>query len=308
MDKNKFLPVRIVCGVLFCIFSLIYFGVYQAEIMAVAQRMASGGKTHYDPVIGAILTTLVLQLLQIGLYKATQLYKRYFGLTYVPSFVVICFLSMGYDGHIGYWAWLAPLILIVWGVAVWVCRAGQSIEERYTTTGISSKVMMINLVSLFIMMLTVCLIGSKTEQQYDKAHTERVITDNVRAFTAQRDTITNPNQKEADQTLIRLLMEKKLHEFVRTLPRYYDVSEPIPHAYAEALVLNMSLTRHPQVYWKGSFDGEKVDKTFKEFVHDRSVLTDMQTKKAPSECYPLYEAFREKYRDTYWYYYALIEN
>ena len=308
MDKGFYLPIRIACGIIFCIFSLVYFYVYQAEVMAVAQRMASEGKTYYEPITGALLITLVLQLLQMVVYSITQIYKRFYSLTYVPSFLAMLFLVSIFDGDIWYWVWLAPLVLLIWGGVTWTCRLNQPLESKDLTFGFSSGVMLSNLTIMVVMMIAVSIIGSKTEKQYELAHIECVMTDNIRAFTAQRDTIINPNQKAADHLLSQLLIQKRLHEFVHTLPRYYDVTEPIPHIYAEALVLNMSLTRHPQVFWKGTYQGERIDSVFQVFQQRNKEINELKTKKAPQEYAALYEAFRKKYRDTYWYYYTLIDN
>lgn len=305
MDKGFYLPIRIACAVLFCLFSLVYFYVYQADVMAVAQRVASGGKTHYEPVAGALLITVALQLLQWAVYGLTRLYKRYHALTYVPSFLAMLFLVSIPDGHLRHWLWVAPLMLVVWGVTVWVRHGRQAIEEKEPSAGLASRAMLRNLLMLLLMMVAVAWIGGKTEAEYQTAHTERVLTDNVRAFTAQRDTITNPRQKEADSELIALLMQKRVHEFVRLLPRYYDVSQPLPRCYAEALVLNMSLTHHPQVFWRGSYDGQPLQETFQDFQREQAAVEQAQKEQAPSQAFQLYEAFRKKYRDTYWYFFNL---
>ena len=303
MNKQMYTPIRIVCGTLFCLFSLIYFSVYQADIMAVAQRAASEGKTHYQPYVSALVITLVLQLLQKGVYRLTNLYKRFYFLTYVPSLMAMVFLSSLVEADTTYWWWMMPLLLALWGVAVWLCRMGQAIEGKDGAGVLSSNVMLTNVASLVFLLFLTAWIGDKPEGQYQQAHTETVIADNVRTFTAQRDTITNPNQWLADNTLIGLLMEKRVKEFVRLVPRYYDVSQPIPRIYAEALVLNMSMTSRPQVYWRGKYNGKSVNDDFREFTKWRKQLADAKTKKAPSEYNALHEAFRKRYRDTYWYYF-----
>ena len=303
MHKNIYFPIRLVCGIIFCLFSLIYFGLYQAEVMAAVQRIASEGRTHYYPVLGALIITFVLQLLQWMLYRITNLYKRFHFITNVPSFVVLFYLVSILEGNNSYWIWLAPLILIIWIITVMFCRNLQVLEDKDKSSWFSSHTMLFNLVAMLLLMFATATITGVTEDQYEKCHTEWVLTQNVYSFTAQRDTIIHTNQKDIDNHLMQLLMEKRLHDFVRTLPRYYDVTQPIPRSYAEALVLNMSLTKHPQVYWEGRYEGQSLNAEYKNFVHSSDILKEIKAKKAPSEYYPLYETFRNKYRDTYWFYY-----
>lgn len=303
MDKNLYSPIRLVCTVVFCLFSLIYFYVYQADVMAVAQRVASKGKTHYEPFIGAILITVALQMLQSVVYMLTRLYRSFYVLTYIPSFLAMLFLISIADGHVVRWGWIAPLVLLLWGLLMWYLHGRQMFEGKETSSILLSGTMANNLLQMALMMFAVSWIGGRSEASFQQAHAERVLQDNVRAFTSMRDTITNPQQRDVDQYLIQLLMQKQVRAFVRQLPRYYDVSQPLPRCYAEALVLNMSLTHHPQVYWRGSYDGERLDSTFQYFLQQRQTVRQAQKEKAPSQSYPLYETFCKQYRDTYWYYY-----
>ena len=49
--------------------------------MTVTQHLASGGQTFYNPLLGAILITIVLKLLQIGVSSLIRLTKRGYALT-----------------------------------------------------------------------------------------------------------------------------------------------------------------------------------------------------------------------------------
>ena len=60
MDKALTFPMRLLCAIVFCTFSFCYLYFYQADILAVEQHLLSGGKTHYDRTIGAVLITVAL--------------------------------------------------------------------------------------------------------------------------------------------------------------------------------------------------------------------------------------------------------
>lgn len=93
MDKALTFPMRLLCAIVFCTFTFCYLYFYQADIMVVAQHIASGGKTHYVPLTGAVLITVALLLIQILVYAITGLYKRMHALTYFPSALLLLFLT-----------------------------------------------------------------------------------------------------------------------------------------------------------------------------------------------------------------------
>ena len=55
-SKEKY--TQIACIVAFCVFSFVYLYFYQQDVLAAAQHVLSGGKTHYDRTVGAVLITL----------------------------------------------------------------------------------------------------------------------------------------------------------------------------------------------------------------------------------------------------------
>ena len=81
--------MRVTCAIFFLLFTIVYLYCYQADILAVAQHVLSHGATHYNPVIGTFIITLVLWLIQFGIYKFTGLCRRGHALTYVPSLLLL---------------------------------------------------------------------------------------------------------------------------------------------------------------------------------------------------------------------------
>ena len=125
--ESKFM--RAICTVLFCSFSFCYLFFYQADVMTVVQHLASGRQTFYDPLLGAVLITLTLKLLQVGVNSLSKIHKRGFGLTYFPSFLILTIISdlqpTVNSVTFGNWLWVAPLLLFVYAfvmVAVKLCE------------------------------------------------------------------------------------------------------------------------------------------------------------------------------------------
>ena len=86
MSEQKF--IHIVCSVLFFLFTFSYLFFFQADVMTVTQHLASVGQTFYNPLLGAILITIVLKLLQIGVSSLVRLTKRGYALNLFPFFSV----------------------------------------------------------------------------------------------------------------------------------------------------------------------------------------------------------------------------
>ena len=60
--------------------SCIYLAFYQADVLAVAQHVFSGGLTNYSYTLAPLLITLVLYLLQVGVYAIKNVKQRIKGI------------------------------------------------------------------------------------------------------------------------------------------------------------------------------------------------------------------------------------
>ena len=167
---------RLVCAVLFVIFSFSWLFWFQGDTLAVAQHVLSGGVTHYNHLVGAVIITFVLLLLQIGVHAIIRLSRRTHAVTYLPSMLLLGILS-SYDVATGYcwsrWAWLFPLILIVWGGAVWLARHVYPFEnDRHQPTGVFSKRTWLNVLQMVAMMVGVALISNTNAVFHYTTHAE----------------------------------------------------------------------------------------------------------------------------------------
>ena len=80
--------MRLVCAIFFILFTTLYLNKYQPDILAVTQHVLSHGATHYNNVVGTILITLTLWLIQVAIYAGTRLNHRAHALTYLPSMLL----------------------------------------------------------------------------------------------------------------------------------------------------------------------------------------------------------------------------
>ena len=116
-DRNA---VAIVCAVLFCLFTFVYLYFYQADILAVAQHILSGGVTTYNGLIGAIIITAILFALQIGVSSVLKFGLKWFALSYFPSVLFLAILSSmtpSADGNgmeVGLGIWKPLVLFFIW--------------------------------------------------------------------------------------------------------------------------------------------------------------------------------------------------
>lgn len=129
---------RIACAIIFCTFSFLYLYFYQADILYAAQHVLSHGVTTYNPLVGAILITLVLYLLHFPADRLTRMPSACHSLSYLPSFLFLTLLTavgrnIDKQFSFGAWAWVVPLVLLLWYAAsrvliqaevVWKCSRG----------------------------------------------------------------------------------------------------------------------------------------------------------------------------------------
>ena len=148
--------VRVVSALVFLSFTFLWLYRFQADMLAYAQHVFSHGQTHYNSLVGAILITLVLWLLQWGVYGLFHLRLRLHALTYYPSVVVLALLGTICPSPSGqvtlslWWLLLLPLTA-VWGFAV-VGALQFSRLERPRPLSFFSRALWTNLLVLFVLL------------------------------------------------------------------------------------------------------------------------------------------------------------
>ena len=95
--RSSTAKMQIACAIIFITFTYVYLAFYQADVLAVAQHVFSGGLTNYSYTLAPLLITLVLYLLQVGVYAVTRVKRRFHGLTYFPSFSSVSAIPQAYQ-------------------------------------------------------------------------------------------------------------------------------------------------------------------------------------------------------------------
>ena len=204
--NNSTTGIRLMCAIVFVIFSLAWLFFFQAYILAMTQHVLSGGLTHYNRTLGALIITFVLLLVQTGVYKLTNLRRHAHALTYVPSMLMLALISdvepMG-GGTISFassW-WVALLLLLLWGGVVYVVRLWQQVEGA-DDARFFSRSMWVNMLVMAILIMLVAGFGNTNAVFHYRIKAEQSLKDDdaADAIKAGRKSL------ESDEHLLMLRM------------------------------------------------------------------------------------------------------
>ena len=172
--------VKAVSAVIFCVFTFVYLYCYQADILYVGQHVLSEGATTYNPLVGAILITLALQLLQMLILGLMRVSRSAVALTWFPSFLILTVITdvgNDIDTHFSFggWLWAVPLLLVIWFFLTWGITKAENFDTRASVHPLLSRQMWINSLAMFLMMLFTCTFSNGNDVFHYRMQVERCI-------------------------------------------------------------------------------------------------------------------------------------
>lgn len=216
--------MKVVCALAFVGFSFLYLYYYQADVLAIAQHVLSDGVTSYNRLVGALLITLTLFLLQIGLFALTKLNYRTHAVTYFPSFLLLTLItdiSPDIDRHFSFGGWLValPLLLLLWVVVVYACRQFQPYEPQTGGRGFFSRLMWQNVLAMVVMMTFTCVVAGGGKAFHYRAHVESALLrgDYSEALATGRGSEVS----DSSLTMLRVYALSKQHKLGDELFKYH---------------------------------------------------------------------------------------
>ena len=178
------ITTKVVCAISFILFSFFWLYGFQADALTVAQHVLSQGVTHYDKVVGTIIIMVVLIAIQFIIAHIVRIPRRTYALSYFPSLLILATISDfvvddNYDVSVSLWYWLFPLLLILWGVCVWLARQVLPFANNQRQyVGVMSTRTWLNLLQMIIMMLLVALLSNTNAVYMNSAHAEVALMEN----------------------------------------------------------------------------------------------------------------------------------
>lgn len=200
--------VRWTCAIAFLLFAFLWLFRFQADVLAALQHVKSGGRTTYHPLIGAVIITLLLQLIQLLVYAFVfRLTNRGHALTYFPSMLILALISTVNTDIAQSYAWGFWWVLIILAFAAWVgvcmvVRYVQNVEPDRNVNVFFSRPMWINMLVMFLMMTGVAAIGNTNAVFHYRMHAETCLLQGD--YKGALDTGWESLESDADLQMIRM--------------------------------------------------------------------------------------------------------
>lgn len=215
--------VRWTCAIVFIIFAFLWLYRFQADILAAFQHVMSGGRTQYHRLLGAVLITGLLQVLQLLVFTVFRLTNRGHALTYFPSMLCLALISaintdIAQSFAWGFWWILIPLALAAWVAVSLVVRYIQNVEPDKDTKIFFSRPMWINMLVMVFMMFGVAWVGNTNAVFHYRMHAESCLLrgDYKRALDAGWESL----ESDADLQMIRMYAMARRGELGERLFHY----------------------------------------------------------------------------------------
>ena len=206
------MTIRVVCAIVFVLFSWCWIFYFQHDLLAMAQHVLSGGLTHYNRLVGAIVITVTLLLLQHLLYRLTRLGKSFYALTFFPSMLILGMITNivpESNGGINFQfsAWVGIILLLVWGGVTYMATKLQELDED-SNSSIFSRSMWVNMLTMSIMIMITSGIGNTNAVFHYRVKAENCLLhgDLDGALDAGKESL------ECDENLVMLRMLALAHK------------------------------------------------------------------------------------------------
>lgn len=179
---NSTAVVRMVCAILFCLFSFIFLYYYQADVLANALYVWSGGETHYNGFWGSVVITSFLYFIQWCIRKILRVGEQMYSLSFFPSFLSLGILT-DCAGKIGnhepfsvHWLYIAPsLILLVY--IIYKNVGGIPILGRTPQHKVLYPFVISNILIVILSFFFCVYIGDHTESLHYRLRAERLYSE-----------------------------------------------------------------------------------------------------------------------------------
>lgn len=297
---------KFLCGLLFTLFTFGYLFLYQVDVMRVTQHIASGGKTIYHPLLGAILITAVLQLLQIGINSLLHLKKRGYAFTYFPSTLLLAMLtSLSHTTQskieLGVWSWLSPLLLFIYGFVVFYIKKYEPYEEDVRKGGMPLYLLWFNLSIMAALLLMVGWIGNANRLFHQRLKMETLIQN--RRYTDAlyiAKQISQPDSVCSMLTIYSLAREGKLGDSLFHYPLIGSSQVMRPGKIHASLISDSLLIKATEKSANYRLIGYLLDRKLKQFATELPLYFPIDSLRPLyyQEAYQLYQQLSQQGKKT----------
>lgn len=178
-SKDSTTTVKVVCAILFITFVFSYVYSFQDGLLGMIQHAWSGGKTHYDRMIGALVISCVAAFVAGVTCVFVTLPQRLYALNYFPALVLLGLLTaVTVSGQVvatsSTWLIAAPLMFIAWIVTVKAAKGFQPFLVPLRSTSILSQPWWTNASILIMEMVLVFTMSNNDRTLHTRLDVERL--------------------------------------------------------------------------------------------------------------------------------------
>lgn len=188
-----------VCTAIFLAFSFTYLYCFQDGLMTLAQQMLSHGQTHYHPLWGATIISIVLLLLGAGIARTSQVLRQMPSLRYTPSALLLGWMTcLEVNGH--HHSYPKTVFFLI-GIAAFAClmiffRCHSKTVIKLLNNLSATRRWLCSLSILLLLSLTVVYMGNTNSVLHTRLRAEQSLLKNdpasaVRILNQERH--TDPN-------------------------------------------------------------------------------------------------------------------
>ncbi|MFR2733114.1 DUF6057 family protein [Hoylesella buccalis] len=227
---NDTLLIRMVCSILFCCFTFVYLYVYQADVLAVTQHVLSGGRTSYHAGVGAVLITLTLYLVHLGVSYVCHPSGIGHSLTFFPSLLLLTILTdvsndIDRNFSLGWWWIAAPLLLLASGGLMWFLKRNRhEVEEGKAHEGLVHLLWQ-NIMALGVMFVLVGLFSNHDVVFHERAKIEQAIVNEE--YKDALEVGKNNLKTDSNLVMLRAYCLSKTHKMGESLFEYPLIGESL---------------------------------------------------------------------------------
>jgi len=188
--------IAAIMAVIFCAFSFSYLFYYQADILAYGQHVLSEGKTTYNDMVGAIVITVVLYLLHLGIRAMTLFIDGHDGrdgssacpstiyilpaLTYIPSALSLALITHISTDTLSTFSFLKVTLwflafIIIYIVVAWMAKLILSATWQQPSANNTMRRTWVNTLIMTMLMLIVTSFGTHGKSMHNRLSAERAI-------------------------------------------------------------------------------------------------------------------------------------
>lgn len=276
-NKKTARIIRIVCGFLFCLFSITYLGFFQANLLTERIENLFSGRFTYYPWVGAIFFTLILLGLQWGVSKL-YFRQKWYAFSYLPSFVIL-----GVITHYRHY-YIPVFIFIVLGILLFLMVTPLRFGSRKSTIKRNSYLLHfinINILEIILLCTITVSIGNTDKNLHYELAVNKAInnTELDKALSIGKKNL-NPSQKLTVLHAMALSKSNKLGEALFEYTQNYK---------SGGLVLTKNNDNKYEIGFNGNDLYQYLGLTPKENEDDTTYLKRLyQTKQASKIAYDYY--------------------